>query len=484
MAPDHRSDSKICPAYLDLSAIIQFAIDNDITIIEARTKIDKAYSALDRLKADICKLQEELKNLKSETIEPIERKVEKLSTDTEHTNQRIDKFEETFTARFDKLKNLITSRFPSRPAEPQDGEDYYMDKNPAMPNITCIQWNSRGLTKARLEAFRHYLSLSNPSIVLICGTFWNNNYAVKFRSHNIINKNRADRHGGGVAILINKSIPYTQLNINNIETIEAVGVSIITPDLGTIDFISAYCPKGDCSKEKISTLIDRDNHFLIGGDFNAHHESWSRQTTPNKSGKSIYSALLQSPQATLITPHSLGTYINPSTSKTSTIDLMITTADIACDASISLGPYLGSDHLPWHERNAAIATNLNNKSLVVIDNPQEAYDLFSNTLIETSHSFFRITKPTHRINPEKSKPWWTTDCNTHVKETRRALADWRSDTFSTDKMLIWWKQEATKRKIIIKGKKKCLGKIYDQPQHKERTQGTMGLHQNDDRTQL
>ncbi|KAI9559469.1 hypothetical protein GHT06_013461 [Daphnia sinensis] len=365
--PDHRSDSKICPAYLDLSAIIQFAIDNDITIIEARTKIDKAYSALDRLKADICKLQEELKNLKSETIEPIERKVEKLSTDTEHTNQRIDKFEETFTARFDKLKNLITSSQP-KPAlneqqnhhhksKPETTQSEYLpeqpakptkekSKNPAMPNITCIQWNSRGLTKARLEAFRHYLSLSNPSIVLICGTFWNNNYAVKFRSHNIINKNRADRHGGGVAILINKSIPYTQLNINNIETIEAVGVSIITPDLGTIDFISAYCPKGDCSKEKISTLIDRDNHFLIGGDFNAHHESWSRQTTPNKSGKSIYSALLQSPQATLITPHSLGTYINPSTSKTSTIDLMITTADIACDASISLGPYLGSDHLP------------------------------------------------------------------------------------------------------------------------------------------
>lgn len=237
-----------------------------------------------------------------------------------------------------------------------------------MPNISCIQWNARGLTKARLEEFNDFLSSSKLSIVLICETFWNNNYAVKFRSHNIINTNRAFRHGSGVAILINKSIPFTQLNIINTEIIEAVGISIKSPDLGTIDIISSYCPKGDCSKEEISTLIDRDNHFMIGGDFNAHHESWSRQTNPNKSGKSIYSALLQSPQATLITPHSLGTYINPSTCKTSTIDLMITTADVASDASISLGPYLGSDHLPV----ITISTRLTPKD-PIIPPPQNGY---------------------------------------------------------------------------------------------------------------
>jgi exonuclease III len=215
-----------------------------------------------------------------------------------------------------------------------------------MPNITCIQWNSRGLTKARLEEFRNFLSTSTPSVVLVCETFWNNNFSFRFRSYNVINKNRADRHGGGVAILINKSIPFTSLNITNSDSIEAVGISIHTHDLGPIDIISAYCPKGDCTKEYFSRLIERDNHFLIGGDFNAHHGEWSHHSPPNRSGKSIYSALLESQHATLITPHSLGTYIHPSTNRTSTIDLMFTTADIACDASISLGPYLGSDHLP------------------------------------------------------------------------------------------------------------------------------------------
>ena len=58
----------------------------------------------------------------------------------------------------------------------------------------------------------------------------NNNHAVKFRSYNIINKNRADGHGGGVAILINKSMPKTPLNIINTETIESIGFSIKSPD--------------------------------------------------------------------------------------------------------------------------------------------------------------------------------------------------------------------------------------------------------------
>jgi hypothetical protein len=105
---------------------------------------------------------------------------------------------------------------------------------------------------------------------------------------------------------------------------------------------------------------------------------------------------------------------------------MFATADIACDASISLGPDLGSDHLPviittrlspkdplilppkwlinddhWHDWNATISANLNNKGFADLDNPQEANDLFYYSLIETSDSLFKMTKPTHRITQEK-----------------------------------------------------------------------------------
>jgi hypothetical protein len=64
-----------------------------------------------------------------------------------------------------------------------------------------------------------------------------------------------------------QQIPFTQLNIINTEIIEAVGISIKTPALGTIVIISVHCSKGDCSEEEISTLIHRDNHFMICGHF-------------------------------------------------------------------------------------------------------------------------------------------------------------------------------------------------------------------------
>lgn len=46
--------------------------------------------------------------------------------------------------------------------------------------LTIIQWNARGLTKARLEEFRNYLSSFNLHIVLLNETFWRNIFEIKF----------------------------------------------------------------------------------------------------------------------------------------------------------------------------------------------------------------------------------------------------------------------------------------------------------------
>ncbi|KZS10253.1 Uncharacterized protein APZ42_025309 [Daphnia magna] len=361
-SPTHSSDSKQCPTYIEMLALIKYATDHNLPVSEARQEIGISYSSavsrpsptpinqanlneIEKLKTDMRQLQDTLKNLQSITIKDIQSKLAQVATDAANTNTRIDSFEETVIGRFDRLEAFLYARLPPTKAEGYEQPHSILTR--ATP-LWLVQWNTRGLTKSRLEEFRNFLSSSTPSIVLLCETIWNNKFSVKFRTYNLINKNRTDRPGGGVAILVHHLIPYTTLVIRTSPNTEAVGISINVTGYGKIDIISVYCPHGDCTKEEITQLLGSSNTHktLVGGDPNGHHESWSSNQRPNRSGKSIYSALLETPEFTLITPPKLGTYVNPSTGRTSTLDLTTMSAVLACDATVTLGPYIGSDHLP------------------------------------------------------------------------------------------------------------------------------------------
>lgn len=119
-------------------------------------------------------------------------------------------------------------------------------------NFTCVQWNGRGLTKARLEEFRRFLSLVKPDLVLLSETHWKPYYNVSFKSYHILKKDRPISPGGGVAILIQKNLRFSSIKLTLPDTVEAIGVSIMTPANRPIDFISAYVPKGDCEATNIS----------------------------------------------------------------------------------------------------------------------------------------------------------------------------------------------------------------------------------------
>ncbi len=68
--------------------------------------------------------------------------------------------------------------------------------------LKCLQWNARGLTKSRLEEFRTLLNSHDPDIVFLSETHWNQFFQVKFRNYSTLKKDRNNRRGGGVALLI------------------------------------------------------------------------------------------------------------------------------------------------------------------------------------------------------------------------------------------------------------------------------------------
>jgi hypothetical protein len=212
-------------------------------------------------------------------------------------------------------------------------------------NLKCMQWSSRGLTKSRLEEFRSLLNKEDPDLVFLSETFWKPSFTVKFASYQIFKKDRISRHGGGVALLVKKSLQAHPIPPLATSTLEVTGVQLAT-NSGPVNCFSVYSPRGDCSPEELNLLLAPPIPFIIAGDLNAHNSLWESNSTDNTAGKSICSVITDHPDATIITPKDLGTRINPSSGKSSTIDLIISSSRFALNAITSIGPFSGSDHFP------------------------------------------------------------------------------------------------------------------------------------------
>ncbi len=130
---DHQADSKLCPAFKKMQAIIKLAVEEDISIRDARFKYESSYSAVTRkdllptrspsptasssqefslLKSKVEKLQEELKEIKESSIKGLYSNYKKLNSDLEGTKRRVHDIETTFMSRFDNLEQLIIARLP------------------------------------------------------------------------------------------------------------------------------------------------------------------------------------------------------------------------------------------------------------------------------------------------------------------------------------------------------------------------------------
>lgn len=207
-----------------------------------------------------------------------------------------------------------------------------------------------------------------------------------------------------------------------------------------LDVISAYCPHGDANEEEVSSLFNSTQHdCFIGGDFNGHHRLWKRGTRSNAAGKAIVAALVDRPDLFLLTPKDANTRIDPGTGRPSTIDLSFVSSSLASNSRFSIGPYLGSDHLPviihlnavphrmqnrapkwifedskWASWNRDLSAFLQKADVKTITNPAMAYHAFYNCLLLTTQQHFRLTSTNPSAQREPGRPWFNEDAKTAV----------------------------------------------------------------------
>ena len=85
-------------------------------------------------------------------------------------------------------------------------------------NIRLLQWNARSIRNKKDELF-HFLLKTDIDICLLCETWLNNKDSIKHQNFFCYRLDRQHGGGGGVAILIKKSINHELLTPQNTKVI-------------------------------------------------------------------------------------------------------------------------------------------------------------------------------------------------------------------------------------------------------------------------
>ena len=125
-SPSHISESDTCPAYLEMKAIIKLSINLRISIAEARIHHNRLFSQVAQgsvrstptatpqpvipleIALQIRKLQDELKELRENTISGINISMASLSQDLDGTKARLNSTDERFN-KIEKTQELHTT---------------------------------------------------------------------------------------------------------------------------------------------------------------------------------------------------------------------------------------------------------------------------------------------------------------------------------------------------------------------------------------
>jgi len=153
--------------------------------------------------------------------------------------------------------------------------------------IKIIAINVNSIIKnQRRASLMNIIKKQNPDIILLGETKLNKNHILRFENYNVIRSDRDDKNpGGGTAIIIRKSIKYSEITLTGIEEKKILEHTIIKLNIkakDTLYIIAAYAKCGSQKEfipniKKIFSSLELDkleNYYILAGDLNAKHTDW------------------------------------------------------------------------------------------------------------------------------------------------------------------------------------------------------------------
>ena len=310
-------------------------------------------------------------------------------------------------------------------------------------------WNARSLL-SNLSEFKDFLSSTRPLLFGICETWLRAPYTPSFPGYRTFRADRLGGVGGGLALLVRSSVSAIERQVRPFPggVLEVMAVDVELPaGWGTVALF--YNPCRHVTSAEFDFYFGLSSLPLLAlGDFNARHRGWDPslgRAASNSSGLSLHHSLLSFSTLSLsiLSPPGLGSRIDPVTGAASTLDLCLGNGFFD-RASVSLGPHMGSDHLPllisfpslpsipscpprprwrlvpggWSSFSSSLATQPPPPLLT----PADSVSSFTTALTTAASPSFPLVS---RATPAPRCPWWTAECAAVVRAKRRAFYLWR-----------------------------------------------------------
>ena len=335
-----------------------------------------------------------------------------------------------------------------------------------------LQWNCRSV-KANLEELNLFINEEKPVAVCLQETFLKDSdrFTLKYHSCYFEHCSDKDKASGGVAVIVNNTVPHRTLKLDS--TLQAVAVTISLNM--TITLCSVYLPPSlPIDIKELDHLLDQlPKPFILMGDFNSHHTLWGCIDTNDK-GRIIED---------FITKHDLvllndksSTYLHPATGSYSSLDLTICSPGIFPQFTWKVCDDLhGSDHFPiqvselgpsvqhcpqrwklhkanWEQFRVQCEQSIHPIAFEECEHPAE---LFTSLLYSAAEK----SVPRTSTNPKHpNKPWFNDECKQVIEERKSILRQF--NLRPTQENLSKFKIARAKARRTIKQSKRASWRQY------------------------
>lgn len=200
-------------------------------------------------------------------------------------------------------------------------------------------WNANGV-RNKLPELRGYLEKHRVDIMLINELRIKDKDKLNIRHYSTIRKLRLNDTGhGGVAILIRRGVPYTEVGSTQC-SIENTGIKLDN----NITIIAAYNSPSNIFKAAcLHKLLSTSTKVIVMGDLNARHCYWDCQQN-NRNGHTLLEYVQDHNDCNILYPDE-HTHFPENNMSPSTLDIAIT-KNIGTTLQITTEVDLNSDHNP------------------------------------------------------------------------------------------------------------------------------------------